>query len=106
MVMHADRRDSECENDRETATFREARLHPPHLGVLRPARGNELIPPLPSDPRSVTRTHVCWLPPGYIREIEDGHYFVGSSLVMHYGWARWNCKEVDVQKPKAKLMVL
>jgi WD40 repeat protein len=25
---------------------------------------------------------VCWLPPGYISGIEDGHFFVGSSLVM------------------------
>jgi hypothetical protein len=25
---------------------------------------------------------VCWLPPGYISGIEDGHFFVGSSIVM------------------------
>ena len=25
---------------------------------------------------------VCWLPPGYISGIEDGYYFVGSSLIM------------------------
>ena len=24
---------------------------------------------------------VCWLPPGYVTGIEDGHFFVGSSLV-------------------------
>ena len=25
---------------------------------------------------------VCWLPPGYVTGIEDGHFFVGSSIVM------------------------
>ena len=25
---------------------------------------------------------VCWLPPGYVSEIENGHFFVGSSVVM------------------------
>lgn len=25
---------------------------------------------------------VCWLPPGYVSRIEDGHFFVGSSIVM------------------------
>ena len=25
---------------------------------------------------------VCWLPPGYVTGIEDGHFFVGSSLVI------------------------
>ena len=25
---------------------------------------------------------VCWLPPGYVSGIENGHFFVGSSIVM------------------------
>jgi len=25
---------------------------------------------------------VCWIPPGYIGGIENGHFFVGSSIVM------------------------
>ena len=30
----------------------------------------------------VESRRVCWLPPGYVSGIANGHFFVGSSIVM------------------------
>ena len=29
-----------------------------------------------------TSRRVCWLPPGYVRGTENGHFFIGSSIIM------------------------